>query len=136
MPEALSTESVTPEALKGILEQAYYQVTIDADNDVRVSGAYKLLVRVMPDNIIRVWGSFRLVEDLAVEQILGAMNTFNARAVIVKAYLSLRNEHPPSLVFETDMSYDGGLIPGNFVSRLRTFEVIVMKAREFDEYTT
>ena len=136
MPDALPTESVMTETLKGFLEQAFYQVSIDEDNDVIVSGAYTSIVRIMSDNVIRMWASFRLVEDLAVEQILGAINTFNARTVIVKAFLNLRNQRGPSLVFETDMSYDGGLVPANFVSRLRAFEVIVMKAREFDEYTT
>jgi len=136
MPDELTTENVTAETLKQLLEQAYYQVSVDEDNDVIVSGAYKSLVRIMSDNVIRIWASFRLVDDLAVEQILGAINTFNARTVIVKSFLNQRNQRGPSLVFETDMNYDGGLVPGNFVARLRAFEVIVMKAREFDEYTT
>lgn len=136
MAEPLPSESVTPESLRALLEQAFYQVKLDEDNDLIVSGAYTLIVRVMAEKVLRIWASFRLVEDLAVEQILGAINTFNARALIVKAYLTLRSQPGHALVFETDMSFDSGLIPANFIARLRAFEIIVLKAREFDEYTT
>lgn len=131
MSELIPRNDVTKEALEAIYGAAFFETTRDSDDDLVVRvGPLKIMIQVLPTGMIRMTALFRPKPDATPEDILTAVNEFNAQSSIVKVYWV--GGEGRRIVFEADLRFDGGLVPMNLVHTLRQFDFMVMRSHSVD----
>lgn len=106
---------------------AQYRTTIDEDGAIVVHGdgleAWVMLDQ--PSNRLRFFAAFALTEDAAHADVLQAVNDFNEAYAVARAYTVRRSSGARGVFFDSDITYGGGLIPINMLTRFRIFENIL-----------
>lgn len=132
--DVLPDSEVNKEAIRAIFDAALYRTNIDEDDDVVIHGAgMRTFIQVYPGNRIRLLSVFRAEEEVTEEGLHAAANAFNLRLAIVKASAQRYQDDKLRVIFETDLSYDGGLVPMNLVMRFRKFEDIIRRQHELSD---
>ncbi|MBX3141622.1 MAG: YbjN domain-containing protein [Trueperaceae bacterium] len=124
---AISASDVSNSFLQAVFAVAQYRTTIDEDGDVVVHGD-GLQVWVLldqPSHRLRFFAAFALKEDTAHADVLQAVNDFNEAYAVARAYTVRRGPGARGVFFDSDITYGGGLIPINMLTRFRIFENIL-----------
>lgn len=124
---AVSASDVSNAFLQAVFAVAQYRTTIDEDGDIVVHGdgleAWVMLNQ--PAKRLRFFAAFALKEDAAHADVLQAVNDFNEAHAVARAYTVRRSSGARGVFFDSDITYGGGLIPINMLTRFRLFENIL-----------
>lgn len=118
---------VSIDLLRAAFDAALYATTVDDDGDLVVRGAGTKFYVTLSEDARRVRvATFSLLRDGASrEEALSAVNAFNEQYAVARAYFVRTSAGHEGVVFDSDLTYSGGLIPLNLLTRFRTFESIL-----------
>ena len=122
----------TLDDLEAIYSGAFYKTMRDNDGDLVVrTEHYFFCHTVNKHGFVRVVAYFHAREGVDEGLIYALANEFNAQVHFVKCYYY--GGPARTLIFETDMNTEGGLVPVQLVTRLRAFERILDRSHPMDE---
>ena len=125
---------VTMEKLKSLFDQSFFVTAIDEDGDLAVSTAdSRVYLDVRPAiKLIGYSMYYSLNSSASGPLALALANRVNDSLVMVR--FSLLKGEPHTMVADYHLSFEGGVLPFQIVSTLRTFTGIATRAiREYDE---
>lgn len=118
--------------LEAIYSGAFYKTFRDNDGDVVVRiGTHFFCHTIDQHGTIRIIALFHAREDVDAPFIYAQANEFNSQFSFVKCFYY--GGPARTLVFQTDMNTEGGLVPAQLVMRLRAFDKILNMNHPMDE---
>ncbi len=123
----IPADDVSIDLLQAAFDAALYSTTVDEDGDLVVRGASTKFYVTLSEDARRVRvATFSLLRDGASrEEALSAVNAFNEQYAVARGYFVKTGAGHEGIVFDADLTYSGGLIPLNMLTRFRTFENIL-----------
>lgn len=120
-------DDVTPDVVKAAFEAALYAASVNESGVVVVRGVGMTTWVMLNQSAhwIRFFASFRLKPEVGLDEILVAVNSFNEEYLVARAYFVAEAGGDRAIVFDADMTIDGGLVLLNMLKRFRTFEISV-----------
>lgn len=115
----ITPENLSAELLKGILEGAYMEVSVDSDGDLLVKDRIRCFVipnRESKDRI-KLLAQFGFARAAGQAERMEMVNKINADYIMVKATVRPND----GLRFEYDILVAGGITARNFVLTLKRF---------------
>lgn len=131
MEQLMAHSGPTLDELEAIFAAAYCKTHRLDDDELAVYTGHPYYLHVHEHGLVRIAAFSDVREGIDDDVVLRMVNDFNRRRYIVKCYYL--GEEDRTLVFETDLNTEGGLVPEQLVARLRGFERVLIANHQFHE---
>jgi hypothetical protein len=128
--EMITTEGLSIATIQQLLNDAYFEVSLDQDGDIVVKDQYRSWVQVPPSaDCVRFMSQFGAKPEAADVAKIAFANRVNQQLRVPRAYL---NQHG-GFTFDHYVYVEGGLPKRNLVQVLRRFMRSLQMALDLDE---
>ncbi|MBN1422194.1 MAG: YbjN domain-containing protein [Planctomycetes bacterium] len=122
--ELITTENVSLDAVKIVLEQAFMDPVVESDRTIMLKDQYKIWLNFDPNKrYIQIRSAFRVKDGASHEDLLEYVNGVNTSLIFIRLYV-----HESSLVMDHYIWLDGGVTKKNLVKTVKFFFLVIQDA--------